>query len=131
MRRKYLNKKINVDGITFDSQKEYKRYLVLCKAQEDGVISNLDVHPSFCLLPNQYCKCEVKLKTKTKVVDKLVERSVTYSADFVYFKNNEMVVEDVKISKYLMPQEFILKRKMMFFFYGIMLKLVFNPNDAI
>lgn len=129
--RKYHNKKITAYGITFDSTKECRRYERLLVAQSDGKIECLEVHPTFTLIPNQYKNAEIKLKTKTKVVKRLVERSVTYTADFSYFKNNALVVEDVKISKKLIPQEFILKRKMMFFFYGIQLKLVFDPQDEI
>ena len=38
---KYGNKKVEVDGLLFDSKKEMQRYLVLKDAERNGVISDL------------------------------------------------------------------------------------------
>lgn len=44
---KYNNKKTKVDGITFDSKAEAKRYEELKLEQEQGKIRNLKVHPDY------------------------------------------------------------------------------------
>ena len=128
---KYQNKKIVFDNIAFDSKKECDRYIYLKSLEGSGIISNLQVHPSFDLLPAQKENSVVRLKTKDKIVLRVLERSVEYSADFSYLKNGELVVEDVKISKYLLPKEYILKRKMLLFFHGVKVKEVFNAKDPV
>lgn len=128
---KYYNKKIEIDGIKFDSIKEYKRYLFLLNAQSNGDISELKLQPSFDLLPAQYLREVCQLKTKTIHKLKLLERPVVYIADFSYMKNGELIVEDVKISKKLLPTEYILKRKMLLFFYSIQVRQVFNAEEPI
>src|SRR5687768_16077994 len=47
---KQKGNKVDYDGHTFDSQTEYRRYLVLAARLVDGTITNLEVHPSFELL---------------------------------------------------------------------------------
>ena len=98
-------KKTTVDGITFDSQKEAERYLELKRMEEDGVISDLKLQPEYNLLPKQ--------------VDengRCLERSLSYRADFSYIKDGQTVVEDVKGFRF---PEYIIKRKLMLYFYGI------------
>lgn len=128
---KYKNKKITVDGVTYDSEREYKRFVVLNQAEKDGIISCLEAHPKFELIPaikETYVK---HLKTKDKVCERTVQLPITYTADFSYIKGGKRVIEDVKISKFLIPKEFSLKAKMLRYFHGIEVKLVFNPNDPI
>ena len=129
--RKYGNKKVSIKGRTFDSKKEAQRYLVLADAERCGVISNLECQPEFLLLPNQYETEIVQLKTKTKEVERLVERKMTYKADFRYVKDGKVVVEDVKISKYMLPKEFILKRKLMLYFHKVRVREVYKANEPI
>ena len=66
-KRKFNNKKITINGITFDSKKEASRYLGLIKLQEKGVIHDLKTQVKFELIPKQKG-----------------ERSCNYVADFVY-----------------------------------------------
>jgi Protein of unknown function (DUF1064) len=47
--RKYKNKIVVIDNITFDSKKEGDHYLLLKMRERMGEISNLDVHPVFPL----------------------------------------------------------------------------------
>lgn len=107
---KYHNKKTIVDGITFDSKKEGQRYIELKLLERGGLISNLQRQVKYTLIPSQ------------KVDGKVVERAVTYSADFVY-KDNETgqtVVEDVKGYKGGGAYEiFKIKRKLMLHVHGI------------
>lgn len=122
---KYYNKKVVVDGIEFDSKKEGQRYRELSLMQRAGKICGLRLQVPFELLPNQYEIVTVQLKTKTKEVEKLVERKVEYVADFVYtdLETGETVVEDVKGYKqggaYAVFQ---IKRKLMLHVYGIKVK---------
>ena len=126
---KLNNQSILIDGIEFDSQKEWKRYCDLKLLQKAGVISNLECQKRYELIPAQYETVETgecykvgakKGQPKTKQV--CVEQSVVYIADFVYQKNGQTVVEDVK--GFRDPSsatyaKFVLKRKMMLWIHGI------------
>lgn len=82
--RKYNNKKITHKGITFDSKREFERYLVLDDMRKTGEITNLEVHPVFKLFCGDTPIMGVKQKNKQLV----------YTADFSYMKNGEMVTAD-------------------------------------
>lgn len=122
---KFHAKKIQYDGQIFDSKAECKRYKELVLAQDTGMIKNLCRQVEYPLIPDQR---ETSTETYTKgprkgllKPGKLLERAVTYVADFVYEKNGETVVEDVKGTK---TKDYILKRKMMLYFHGIHIKEV-------
>lgn len=122
---KYFNKKVVVDGIEFDSKKEGQRYRQLRIMQQRGEIASLRLQVPFELIPNQYESLTVQLKTKTKQIQKLIERKVEYVADFVYtdLRSNETVVEDVKGYKMGGAYDvFKIKRKLMLHVYGIKVK---------
>lgn len=106
---KYGNRKITVDGITFDSLHEYARWQELNWLQRAGHITDLDRQVKFELIPAQ------------RVDGKMVERAVNYIADFVYKENGQTVVEDTKGFR---TKEYILKRKMMLYFHGIQIREV-------
>ena len=120
---KYLNKKTVIDGITFDSRKEARFYMIYKQMEKDGEISDLKMQVPFELIPPIY-KDEVKhLKTKDKVVKKLVQRAVHYVADFVFTDNltgNTEVVD----TKGFRTKEYMLKKKMMLAFKNIEIKEV-------
>lgn len=106
---KYGNKKTIIDGISFDSQKEATRWSELRLLERAGEIQNLQRQVPFVLIPKQ-------------VRDgKTIERPVVYKADFVYTEKGEEVVEDTKGVK---TKEYILKRKLMLWQYGIQIKEV-------
>lgn len=130
-RAKYGNVKVVVDGVAFDSKRESQRWLVLRQAQEDGIISDLELQPKFELIPAIREKYVKHLKTKDKICERTVQLPITYTADFAYVKDGLRVIEDVKISPHLLPKELSLKVKMMRFFHNITVKLVFKPNDTI
>ena len=114
---KYGNRKITVDGITFDSRKEYRRYKELCLLEKAGTIQNLQRQVKFVLIPAQY---EVTRITKTgKAIKKCIERECSYVADFVYEENGMIVVEDTKGFK---TKDYIIKRKLMLYIHGIRVK---------
>lgn len=99
---KYHNRKTVIDGITFDSAKEARRYMELKLLERAGEISNLQRQVKYDLIPKRG-----------------KERSVTYIADFVYQENGNTVVEDVKGVR---TNEYILKRKLMNWVHDIQIK---------
>lgn len=83
---KYRNKKITIDGITFDSIKESKRYNDLKMLQRANIIKELELQKVFELQP--------------KFINNNGQhiRAITYIADFFYYDNEKKmyIVEDTK-----------------------------------
>lgn len=104
---KYHNKKLTVDGQTFDSGKEYRRFRELCLLERAGQIAGLQRQVKFELLPAQ------------RIDGKVVERACSYVADFVYTEDGQQVVEDAKGMR---TQEYRLKRKLMLYIHGIRIR---------
>ena len=117
---KYGNKKTVVDGITFDSQKEAKRYKELSLMERAGMISDLQRQVKYVLIPPQREPDTIGKKGGIHK-GKLIEREVSYVADFVYQENGQTVVEDTKGFR---TKDYLLKRKMLLFFHGIKIKEV-------
>lgn len=119
---KYGNKKIEYCGEVFDSKREYYRYMDLKLLESCGAISNLRRQVVYELLPVQREKSTKVYKKGRKkgqpIEGKIIEKAVTYIADFVYLNNatGKEVVEDAKGMKTI---DYILKRKMMLYFHGI------------
>jgi hypothetical protein len=121
---KYNNKKVTIDGITFDSLKEGRRFQELKLAEEAGAIGDLERQVRFELIPAQREPDTRGARGGVKK-GKLLERQVVYIADFVYIDlyTGEKVVEDVKGMKQGTAYEvFKLKRKLMLWRYGIKVK---------
>lgn len=108
---KYNNKKITMDGQKFDSKKEASRYRELRLLEKAGVIKDLRMQVKFTLIPSQ----------RDEATGKVVERECSYKADFVYTEDGETVVEDVKGYR---TKEYIIKRKLMLYQYGIRIREV-------
>lgn len=85
-RNKFNAQKIELDGMTFDSKKEHKRYIELKARQQRGEIFGLEHHTKFELAP------------KTKIEgEKRAKPALRYFADFTYYNiSGEYIVEDVK-----------------------------------
>ena len=115
-RNKYHAKKVEFYGITFDSKKEGLYYLKLKDMERRGEITGLRLQVPYELLPAIYRDEVVHLKTKDKVVKRLVQRAVTYVSDFVYVQDGKEVVIDAKGMR--LP-DYILKKKMMLALKGI------------
>lgn len=124
-RGKYGNSKLKIDGKTFDSKKEYRRYCELKLMEQAGIIEDVAHQVKFVLIPAQYEETnEVYTKGPRKGLTKqgpLLEKECSYYADFTYKENGNLVVEDVKGVR---TTEYILKRKMMLYFYGIRIREV-------
>lgn len=123
---KYGNKKVVVDGITFDSKKEAQRYVELKLLEKSGQISHLELQKEFELIPAQYEMVyhEIKGKTKTEYGykrGKCLERACKYKADFYYHENGQWIAEDVKGFK---TKDYIIKRKLLLWKYGIKIREV-------
>lgn len=108
---KYNNKKITVDGQIFDSKKEANRYKELRLLEKAGAIKDLRMQVKFTLIPAQ----------RDEATGKVVERECSYKADFVYEEDGKAVVEDVKGFR---TKEYIIKRKLMLYQYGIRIREV-------
>ena len=101
MYRKYHNTKTVADGIKFDSKLEAERYAQLKILERAGVIRELELQPSFELLPS------FRKNGKTW-------RKTVYKADFRYIlaKNDRIIIEDVKGSTAVITDVFRLKQKL-------------------
>lgn len=107
---KYNSKKTVVDGQKFDSKKEARRYQELLLLEKAGEIKNLSRQVKFVLIPSQRDEN-----------GKVVERECSYKADFTYEEGIKTVVEDVKGYR---TKEYIIKRKLLLYKYGIRIREV-------
>lgn len=116
-RSKYHARKTVVDGITFDSQKEARRYIDLKDMQREGKISDLQRQVRFELIP-QYREPDIIGKRGGVKKGKVIESACYYIADFVYVDEatGEKVVEDAKGFR---TPEYRIKRKLMYDRYSI------------
>ncbi len=119
---KYHNRKVTVDGITFDSIKEANRYKELKVLERAGQVHDLQLQVKFKLIPAQREWTDETTKSGKPKKGKLIEKEVSYYADFTYRNRyGLLVVEDAKGYK---TPEYILKRKMMLYFHGIRVREV-------
>lgn len=122
-RNKYGARKTLVDGIMFDSKREADRYRQLKLLLDRGEISNLEMQVKYELIPAQYEVTERYGKRGQRLKDgrKLLEKPVTYIADFVYYDlpSGEVVVEDCKGMR---DQKYRIKKKLMLWVHGIRIK---------
>lgn len=113
---KYLAKKCEYNGIKFDSKKEKDRYIALSSDKE---VSDLQMQVKYLLIPAQREPSTFNSRGK-EVLGKVIERKCEYVADFVYTKDGETIVEDVKgYKKGGAYSVFTIKRKLMLEKYGI------------
>ena len=130
-RSKYGNRKVTIEGINFDSEREAKRYLILKEHQNKGDISDLKMQVVYELIPAIKELKTIVLKAKTRQKEVTIQQPITYRCDFTYIKDGVLVVEDVKISPKMLPTEYKLKKKLMRYVHGITIKEVFKPTDTI
>ena len=121
-RSKYHSKKVTIDGETFDSIKEYRRWCELKLLEKAGKIICLERQVKFVLVPAQY-EQKFDEKKKQMVKGKCIERECAYYADFVYMdaETGRRTVED---TKGFQTKEYIVKRKLMLYLHGIKIQEV-------
>jgi hypothetical protein len=93
---KYNAIKTIIDGITFDSKKEAQRYAELKLLERAGIITELQLQPTYILQEAFDAGC-VKI------------RAIKYRGDFRYIEDGKVVVEDTKGFR---TKEYLLKRKL-------------------
>lgn len=99
-KHKYRAKKVQFNGIKFDSKKESKRYLILADDLKKNVIESLILQPGFML--------QEGFRIEGKKI-----RDLVYKADFMYLKEGVLYIEDVKgykTSEYQLKKKLILKQ---------------------
>lgn len=108
MPSKYHAKKTVVDGITFDSKREAKRYSELKLLELAGAIKHLQLQVRYELIP-------------AFDVDGKHYRPTCYIADFTYIdaKTGKEIVEDVKGMR---TDVYKLKAKMFAHRYGVLIR---------
>lgn len=97
---KYRNRRVEVDGVKFDSAKEARRFQDLWLLEKSGVIKGLD-------------------RQKRYVFELNGVRIGSYVADHTYTENGKFIVEDVKSEFTRKLPMYRLKKKMMKAFFGI------------
>ena len=97
---KYGASKTIVDGIRFDSSKEAEHYSSLRLLERAGLISDLKLQPVFVLQDAFNCNGKKY-------------RAIKYIADFMYKRDDRIIVEDVKGDKtdvYKIKKKLFLKK---------------------
>lgn len=122
MRNKYYSKKIEVNGIVFDSKKEAKRFGELSLLEKAGTITELQRQVKYVLLPAQREPDTVGKRGGT-IKGKTIEKECSYIADFVYHdaETGNLIVEDTKGFR---TKDYIIKRKLMLYIHGIRIQEV-------
>ena len=108
---KYNNRKVELDGFTFDSQKEARRYSELKILVRVGEISELELQKSFVLAESVKFNNEPRAKP-----------TIRYVADFAYMDNGVMIVEDVKSEATKSLPVYRMKKHLMKSVHGIEIK---------
>lgn len=99
----------------YDSKKERNRAQELELLERAGEISGLQKQVKFVVIETQREPDTVGPRGGVKQ-GKLLEKEAYYVADFVYYRDGKMIVEDCKGFR---TKEYILKRKLMLKKYGI------------
>lgn len=121
---KFGNRKVKTPDGEFDSKREYQRWQELKLLERAGAIHDLMRQVSFELIPAQYERFEkYSKKTGKRMKDgiRCLEQSCVYIADFVYWENDTMVVEDAKGHR---TEGYIIKRKLMLKVHGVRIREV-------
>ncbi len=115
---KYNAEKVEILGMKFDSKKEGRRWFELEALEKAGVIKDLRRQVKYQLIP-AYREPDKYGPRGGLIKGAVIERAVYYIADFVYVENNQIVVEDTKGVK---TPDYIIKRKLLLWLYGIKIK---------
>lgn len=102
MTNKFNAKSVETPDGKFDSRMEYRRWRQLKLLEKAGKISNLQRQVKFQIIPKQPG-----------------ERAACYVADFTYTESGAYIVEDCKGKR---TPEYVLKRKLMLWVHGIVIR---------
>ena len=116
MASKYHSRKVVTEDGVFDSRKEYKRWLELKTLERAGKIQDLERQVRIELIPAIREPDRIG-KRGGRIKGKVIERSVSYVADFKYYDPEiGYIYEDVKGVR---TKDYILKRKILLWRHGI------------
>jgi hypothetical protein len=107
---KYRNRKVTVEGVTFDSAGEQRRYAELCQLQGAGFITDLKQGVTFELAPACYLGGKAR------------KPALRYKADFTYMESGALVVEDFKSPATLANPVYRIKKHLMMTVHGILIR---------
>lgn len=111
---KYNNTKKTVDGITFDSILEARRYIILKARLEAGTISDLRLQPHYTIMEGY------------KDLSGTYIRPVQYIADFSYInEDGKRIVEDTKGVR---TEAYAIKRKLIRDRFGVEIVEITSKN---
>lgn len=102
---KYGATRTEVNGITFDSKWEAHRYMELLQLERVDQIQDLQVHVPFGL--------------HVRAPDGETVRIASWTADFQYWREGRMVIEDTKSGPTRRKEAYVLKRKHFETEYGV------------
>ena len=124
IKSKYGARKVHRDGVVYDSRSEARRGAELALLQRAGEIRNLRRQVPYELIPVQREQDTVGARGAVHK-GHVIEKAVYYVADFVYDEKTadgwQEVVEDVNGFK---THDYIIKRKVMMWRYGIRIREV-------
>lgn len=104
---KYKNKKVEYNGIKFDSQKERNYYIKLKLLEDKGKIKDLKLQVKFELQP--------KFQFSNKNI-----QAISYIADFTYLdEENKLHIVDVKSEATKKDKVYRLKKKLFQYKYAL------------
>ena len=115
---KYGAKKVEYNGMVFDSIGERNRYFELKLLEEQGIITDLQRQVKFVLIPTQR-EADIIGKRGGVKMGKVIEKECSYIADFVYEEDGKIVVEDYKGFR---TKDYRIKKKLMLWVHGIQIK---------
>lgn len=103
----------------YDSKKEERRAKILKLMEKQGLITDLKEQVKFELIPSQRGMVSGITKGKRVIKEGVVEQPIAYYADFTYYKEGKLVVEDVKGFR---TEVYRIKKKLMLYVHGIRIK---------
>jgi Fe2+ transport system protein B len=110
-RAKYRNTRTEIDGVTFDSRKEARRWQELLAMESAGQISELRRQVSFELAPAVQLEGEKRKKP-----------ALRYIADAVYTQDGKLTVEDTKSEATRKTAAYRIKKHLLATVHGIHIK---------
>lgn len=116
---KYHSQKVVADGEVFDSRKECRRWQELKLLEKAGEITDLRRQVPFEIIPDQREPDRIGPRGGRKK-GRIIERKAVYIADFVY--NDRFGREVVEDCKGMRTKDYIIKRKLMLYKFGVRIK---------